>query len=241
MKISDLDIKLIKLIDKAVLDSRTEQEILDRIRDVIKGVPEFNIREKARAYLAAKRLIQSGWKPDNAQIKKFCISMNKVNEHSRARIKTERTAEMLREGRAKQGIFFLSSTHSNPACGHKDYQGCVYVDRFWKNSLKDYPEVKNQVAAYIRNHNIMTVQHVTREPVFLVTRPYCKHFFVPVSIDEVLHGSVKKVRANHPEANVTEQNINYRKKFYKLRYMIHTVLGMPGEAKHDLQIIKKQD
>lgn len=246
MKISELEIKVIKIIDKAVQSGISEIEILEKIRGIINSVPEFNIREKSRAYLACKKLLQTGYdragqfKPANMILKKYMTSMNKINEHSRARIRTEKLAEQLRQGRANCQVFFLSSSHSNPACGHADYQGRIYVDRFWKKTLEPYPTIRKQVAAYIRNHDIMTVQAVCKEPVFLVTRPYCKHFFVGVSVDEVLRNSVRSVVKKHPESHVREHNINYRKKFYKLRYRIHTVLNMSGEAQHDLRVIKRQ-
>lgn len=246
MKISELDIKIVNVIKRAVQKGFFETAILEKIRGIIDSVPEFNVREKSGAYLAAKKFLQTGYdragefKPANMIIKKYITSMNKVNEHSRVRIRKEKLKEQLRVSRANKEVFFMSSTHSNPACDHKDYQGKIYVDRFWKNSLADSKTVQSKVAAYIRNHNVMTVQSVCKAPVFLMTRPYCKHFFIPVSIEEVLGSSLNKIKKKHPEGTVLEHNVNYRKKFYKLRHRIHTALDMKGEADMDLKVIKRQ-
>lgn len=240
MDVSKFEIGIIKLVDRAFQKGKSENEILKKIRDVVDSVPEFNIREKNKLYIAAKRLIQTGWKPCNMQLKRFCTEVNKTNEHYRARVRKTGIAEMLRVGRANEGVFYLCSSHSNPACGHAEYQGMIYVDRFWRNTLKDNPKLQDEVAAYIKNHSCKTVQEMCHAPVFLITRPYCKHYFIPIPVDEVLHSSLNKIKKDHPEYRAKEHNINYRKKFYKQRRRLHMALGMQAEAGHDTYIINRQ-
>lgn len=88
-------------------------------------------------------------------------------------------------------IFFVCSKHRKPAEDHKDYQGKIYVDRFWRTKLDS--DMQRKVGAYIKNHNVLTVQYIIGEPVYMTTRPYCKHYFIPVNTSTVLTNSYKKV------------------------------------------------
>lgn len=109
-------------------------------------------------------------------------------------------------------IFFVCSKHKHPAEDHKDYQGKIYVDRFWRTKLDE--EMQKKVSAYIKNHNVLTVQYIIGEPVYMTTRPYCKHYFIPVSTSTVLNSSYKKV----VESTGLHSHKWYTKEdYYKLR------------------------
>lgn len=230
-------------MQKAVLKGRELHEIEDKLRGVIADIPDFNIREKAKLYVACRklaiRMLNQEGEPTNTQILQFVTATNKVNEHRNARDRAANTKGQLRLNRAAGQVFLLCSEHSNPAEDHRDYQGKVYVDRMWKSTLADDKETSRKVAAYIRNHDIITVQEVCGAPVYMTTRPHCKHFFVPVTIDEVLGSSVKGLLSRHPEAKVKSKNVNYRKKFYQTRKRIHQALGMQGEARRDNILINR--
>lgn len=86
-----------------------------------------------------------------------------------------------------ESIFFLCSKHNAPADDHKEYQGKIYVDRFWRTKVSG-PEYAS-VLAYIKDNDVATVQDIMGEPVYLTTRPYCKHFFIPVATEDII-GSV---------------------------------------------------
>ncbi len=216
---------------------------MQKVRDIIQGIPDFNIREKARLYVVIKKTakliyIQNG-NLANGQIKNYSVGFNKVQEHRNSRERKLDVIQGLRQSRASQGVFYLSSSHSNPAKDHADYQGRIYVDRFWRSVLAADDEKRRAVEAYIRNHDTMTVQEVIREPVYFITRPYCKHFFIPLDTDEVLGSSLNKVKKSHPEAHVRNHNLDYRRKYYMERERIHTVLKMESEAEVDRKLIRK--
>lgn len=239
-----MKVRLIKLIHQAVLEDTPEHEILQKIRGVIKHAPDFNIREKAALYRTVKKTadlmyMQNG-KLENGQIKNYSSSINKIEEHKNARERKLNLIQNMRLNRARGGVFYMSSTHSNPAKDHADWQGRIFVDRYWKMTLEGQPDVQKKVAAYIRNHDVITVQEVCGEPVYLITRPYCKHFMIELDTDEVLGNSVNKIQKDHPEAMVRSHNVNYRKKYYRFRERIHTVLNMESEAEFDRRLIKKQ-
>lgn len=217
------------MIHQAVKKKVPEYVILKKMRDIVKDIPSFNVREKAWTYRLLKKTadlmyIQNG-NLLNSQIKMYYSGLNKINEHANSRKRKMNLLETMMYHRASAGVFYICSIHSNPAEDHKDYQGKIYVDRYWKDTLKGLPEMRKKVAAYIKNHGIMTVQEAIREPVYLITRPYCKHFFISLDTDEVLGNSVNKIIKNHSQISVKTHNIDYRKKFYRFRKQVYTVLN----------------
>lgn len=239
-----MKVRMVKLIYQAVLDKTPEVVILKKIRGIIKNTPNFNIREKAALYRTVKRVadlmyIQDG-KLENSQIKKYSTSINKIEEHKNARDRKLNLIQEMRVNRAHEGVFYMSSVHSNPAKDHEPWQGVIFVDRYWRSVLADDEVTQKKVESYIRNHDTITVQEICGEPVYMITRPYCKHFMIPLDTYEVLESSANKIQKSHPEVHVKSHHINYRKKYYKLRQRIHTVLNMEGEAAADKRLIKKQ-
>lgn len=106
-------------------------------------------------------------------------------------------------------VFYLCSVHTGPAEDHKEWQGKIYVDRFWRSVMEGArctaAQIKG-VEAYIRNHNILTLQEVVNHKPYLITRPYCRHFFIPVSTVEVLGSSLNSILKKHPEAHTRSKS-----------------------------------
>ena len=111
-------------------------------------------------------------------------------------------------------IFYMSSVHQKPAEDHKDWQGVIFVDRFWRQKVKgtDY----YAVLSYIKNHKTLTVQQIMKEPVYLTTRPNCKHYFIPLDTYTVLHNSQKKLAERHTVKLYTaEEYYDVRRKIFE--------------------------
>lgn len=109
-------------------------------------------------------------------------------------------------------IFYCCSWHSQPAEGHKDYQGKIYVDRYWRQ--KTPQRMHYSVSSYIRNHSTITVQDAMGEPIWLLTRPYCKHYFIPIQTKEVLTNSANKIAREYAYRPETPYSV---KDYYLLR------------------------
>lgn len=103
-----------------------------------------------------------------------------------------RGKEMLIDDALKSGLFFLVSKHDDCAKDHEDYQGKIYVNENWRSMTKD-----PRVAMYISTNRIRTFQWVTGNPVYMITRPYCRHYFREVSASEVLSNSVNALLNKH--------------------------------------------
>lgn len=93
-------------------------------------------------------------------------------------------------GKAK--IFYLASSHDDCAEDHWDYQGRMYIDSAWKNLIKD-EKLKSKIYTYIANNGVKTLQWVTGDPVWFITRPNCRHYFKSITVDEALKFSVEEL------------------------------------------------
>lgn len=102
-----------------------------------------------------------------------------INEFTRD-LDNKNKARLLKEMQKNKGKpFYLASWHKDSATDHKDYQGKLYID------------IENASAddiAYAKQHNLKTLQWVTGPPVYFVTRPYCRHYFVQYSLEQVKRG-----------------------------------------------------
>lgn len=104
--------------------------------------------------------------------------------------------------RAHGEVFYMISGHQKPADGHRDYQYTLCVDRYWRSVLDDEDEmIVKAVSKYIRDNNLPSMQHLMLHDPYIVTRPNCKHRFVPISINEVLSKTRAEIAATHPEVH----------------------------------------
>ncbi len=224
----EMKVRIIEKICRAYNSNVPEYEILNKMRDVVNSIPYFNIREKAEMFKVVKRAVLLIYSQKGemylSQIRRFDIDINKINEHSNSRQRGRDLDKKMKYHRAMdKGVFYMTSIHSNPAKDHAKYQGKIYVDRYWRNTLKDKDDIK-KVGSYIRNHNTVTVQEICWEPVYMITRPYCKHYFIALDTDEVLKNGVKKIIRNHPEVQARTHNVDYRVKHRRLENRIKKVI-----------------
>lgn len=100
------------------------------------------------------------------------------------------------KNRLKNKIFYLASYHKDSANDHKNWQGKIYIDEKWESLDIDYG-LRNAIKEYIRQHDIKTFQWVIFRPVWLVTRPNCRHYFKSLTIGEVLKTSATNLRKKY--------------------------------------------
>lgn len=108
-----------------------------------------------------------------------------------ARSKTIELDELM-----ETGIFYLCSSHVKPARDHADWEGKVYVSQDWEARCTD-KRTRRRVEAYIKNHDTQTIEWVTGAPVYMCTRPNCKHYFIHVTVEEVLGHSSRSLLRSH--------------------------------------------
>lgn len=115
---------------------------------------------------------------------------NKLINSEIRRYESERKAEILdnawKMNRRDERIFYIASEHRDSAADHEPWQGKIYVDRYWHNY-----DVDGRLGEFIRSKGIRTVQWVVGKPVWFVTRPNCRHYFVNYGIEDILKGKYK--------------------------------------------------
>ena len=187
------------------------------IRELVNTYSDINRNEKYKLYRTVLDLyrrmrrsdaVQSDLERDYnyAQVVK---AARKVMRNRDIRNKQKQTRSYLD---STDCVFMVCSKHKSPAEDHKDYQGKIYVDRFWRTKVD--AEMQKKIEAYIKNHKVLTVQYIIGEPVYMTTRPYCKHYFIPVSTAHVLSTSYKKVVE---ETGLHSHKWYTRKDYFNLR------------------------
>lgn len=97
--------------------------------------------------------------------------------------------DTVKEARREDRIFYLCSSHDDCATDHKDYQGKIYVDEKAVPTLEEF--------RYIVQNKIQSFQWVTFRPVWMTTRPHCRHYFKALKSEDVLSHSVAQLTKNH--------------------------------------------
>lgn len=105
-------------------------------------------------------------------------------------------------------IFFLASEHATCAIDHADYQGKLYVNENWEEYIED-EEVRKQIESFIKRNNIKTIQWVKGAPVYFTTRPNCRHFFMPLTIEQAM-GNLTELKQNVRTTAGTYRLENYQ-------------------------------
>lgn len=91
---------------------------------------------------------------------------------------TREIKDFMKENRKDNHIFYLVSSHGDSAIDHREYQGRMYIDE--KAKLNgDEMEQKRLHNAYL------SIQFITSKPVWLITRPNCRHYFIALTWQEI--------------------------------------------------------
>lgn len=127
--------------------------------------------------------------------------LNERVDEVEAQEKDKEIANSLEKNRENEIVFYLASSHKDCALDHINYQGRVYYDEKWESIIKDN-DTKEKVREYIDKNNLKSFQWVVGNPVYLITRPNCRHYFKKLSVKETLGNSnnvlIKKYHLTRP-------------------------------------------
>ena len=186
--------KAMRAVLTGILSGSTRQNMRETLLAL--SPAEANIRE--RAWLADAGL--SLWRhaklwPNPTMcmsslwmMQRFEHIANQMDRMLQAKAKAQTVGSAVQEARMEGEPFFVVTTHQKPACGHKDIQGKLLIDRYWRSSLERsgkgwlIPSVQRFIAA----RSIRTVQWAMGKPTYLITRPYCRHRLVNIITYEAL-------------------------------------------------------
>lgn len=196
------------------------KQISSDLRDIVNSYAGLNRNERYAIYVEcyklcrAARRYKKGWQAYLGLYQnydKVCRAVRTVKASCELRSKKNRIHTDLTDGKT---IFWLCSWHPDCAEDHRAWQSRIYCHRYWRQivSGKDY----YAVLSYIKNRGIKTVQEIMGPPVYLTTRPYCRHYFVPLDIATVLTSGVKSL--------VKEYGMSYESEYdyYGLRDEVYS-------------------
>lgn len=174
--------------------SRLEHYALKLATKAYKGwefiIPPLSIKKPSKSEKIAFMLGSSENYDDTKSI--IYKEINKIEEKGKKQI----VKDMFKINRKEHKIFYLCSQHNDCAKDHKDFQGKTYVDKYWRDYVKDADE-QDQVATYIARFQVGTIQDIMGKPVWLITRPNCRHYFKAFTISEVVDTPTRVLLKNN--------------------------------------------
>lgn len=219
---------------------KTKKWLKNRLRETIDSLSDLSRNEKARLYETAYKTAVSpvyvtvtervgvGGRnlppkqevdfSDPANCKDLVQMLGKIERRTSSRNQKNMIRETMNNARTTDRfpmIFYACSSHSKPAKDHADYQGKIYVDRYWrKYCTGTVPEwMIMSIEDFIDKNKIISVQKIMGPPVWLCTRPYCKHKLYPVNTLTVLTEDPKSyIRKTYGTATKRGATYEYIKK-----------------------------
>lgn len=111
--------------------------------------------------------------------------------HVEANEKENIIDEEIGEARSNHMVFYIVSKHGDCAEDHLNWQGKIYIDEKWR-SVCNQTEI-DAITEYIGRNRIRTFQWVIFRPVWMITRPNCRHYFKRLYTNTVLKKSVDEI------------------------------------------------
>lgn len=228
-KNEDFVIKVLSFVKKMKEKGKTLGYISKKVKCQIDTMSKLNVRQKHGLYVRIMKWARSTGYADLQEIIKYVNQLERKIDVKDKVKKLGNDMGTARKSGTEHGtprVFYLCSYHNDPGKDHAEWQGRLYVDRFWKSVMSEARSTDRDmygVRSYIKNHQILTVQEVVLRKPYLITRPYCRHKMIPLSTDEVLGSSLNKIKSMHPEAHT--KHMRKRKNSYKQRRRIEKALG----------------
>lgn len=167
-----------------ILESATLQLIRTE-KQLLRKVESSNMPIADLVYLVLKNI-----KADR-QIAKS-INESLVEQESKA--KENIISEMVAKNRNAETpiVFYLCSGHNDCALDHKPYQKRIYYDDRYRSVILD-KYTQDKISDYIIKHNLKSMQEIMHRPVWLITRPHCRHYFIPIPTERVFKMGVNEL------------------------------------------------
>lgn len=240
-RIYGFEVRCAAIIGKMVSRNASRGAVLNRLRSEMAvflrtvSLREDEVAELWKAvraeYVSVLNKVRRSRRDDDAvyeSIRRTLPDLEKVKNRIGSRAEESDKKSYL-DDLVSDGIFYLCSEHADCAEDHRDYQGRIYVSSDWRERCRS-DEERKRVGAYIRNHRCKTVEWVTWEPVYMVTRPHCRHYFIRLDTDEVLGRSVRSLLRGHGMDGLrSEERSGYEYDNYRAYYeRLKLLIGLRG-------------
>lgn len=135
--------------------------------------------------------------------------------------------DMMEDASNRLGVvLFLCNEFGTCADDHRPYQGKVYVLENWRNLVSS--DKIDKYTDYIQKNDIQTLESIKGAPVYLGTRPNCRHTFTPITFEQATNknqtlkdlGLSAKGKANKEKYEASQKQRAYERAIrdYKLKY-----------------------
>ena len=95
-------------------------------------------------------------------------------------------------------LFILVSEHKDSALDHKDYQGRLYFAKDYEKIIANEDEkTRKEIFKRIKEEHMLEFEWVIGKPVWMITRPNCRHFFEYLDTEDVLKHTTKYLLKKH--------------------------------------------
>lgn len=192
------------------LTNKLKKEVEDEDEGLLLGISAFKLlkKHKANEYLSQNQY-------------------NTVKDFE-AKQKKEIIGDEIQYNREVKGmVFYLASEHADSADDHRDFQGKMYIDKDWRDVIKDN-KLRAQVVEYVRTNNIKTLQKIMHRPVWFITRPNCRHYFKAVSVEEALNLSPQSLLKKYDMKTKIGDRSVLQTTAHRLRYEGYTRENIEG-------------
>ena len=181
-------------IHKAIMKETVNSEVVDQ--DLLRS-----------ALVIAKKCDRDARREENIDFIPILIFRNIKNEKIQnklnsdiydkgreieSKLKNDLIEETISKSIEDKEVFMLLSKHDDSATDHKDFQGKMYIMKNWRSIINDNT-TELEVERYVKKHNVKTFEWVIDNPVYMITRPNCRHYFKKLGVKEVLENSVESL------------------------------------------------
>lgn len=175
----------------------------ERVKTIVEAISR-NINQKTGALNSPPKVVYSNGRE---------VSFRTYMEMSSRTVIQNLATEKLNNSTDQLGIiFYLASEHSDCADDHANYQGKIYVKRNWETIIKQ-AELVPRIREFINSKQLMAIEDVIEKPIWLTTRPNCRHYFIPITIKQAL-GNITELK----QTLKTKKPGDYSKKNVKENY-----------------------
>lgn len=196
----------------------------DRSRSMMRSLAEDTIRravvQKDENYpMFIGREAQEWMKAFNRAFRRTWVETKKTHLGSSMKMKRDMDDPV---------VFYLVSSHQKPQKAHEPLQGKLLVDNRWKSVLlmAGKLEEAKEVERFLRKKKVLSVQAALKEPYYLIVRPNCRHYLIPVKTGAALRLTEKQLKEkSQPKVTHIHRPITDKQRYAEWLELKRMVMG----------------
>ena len=222
--IFNAEVRITQIITSGVLNRASKRDVMSHVRDEINKLKFLNDLERHEMWLwatsfyrhtvaGAARKTEPDARADAIYraLRNETPALEHVKNDIANNLEFRKKHLELRNLLDSDYKFYYCTAHKNPAEGHAAYQGKIYYRKD-----KNYSKAEEK---FINDHELLSVEEVIMEPVWLTTRRNCRHKFIPISFDAIKSGAFNEERNATYMSYSESQYRNYFDRYKMIKAM----------------------